>query len=123
MDNDPTHTSPRPHEGASARDESERRTLEGDLNGLRDTAAEATREARELFKAGVDVSPLGAVAAAVCVGLALGGVLPRPALGVLMGIGSRVIGKYVGDELTEAFGLDQAGSDGPRANGASVRRK
>jgi hypothetical protein len=49
----------------------------------------------------IDAHPFGAVAAALCVGFAMGGGIPRGALTLLLGAGARAAAARLGEAILE----------------------
>jgi hypothetical protein len=64
---------------------------------LRDDAARA----RGRVLASIDAHPFPSVLAAVCVGFALGGGVPRGTAALLLGVGARAAGSRLGDFIVQ----------------------
>ena len=66
----------------------------------RSLRVDATRLGRRLADE-IDARPLQAVVAALCVGFALGGGVPRAALTLVLGAGARAVGARLGEAILE----------------------
>jgi hypothetical protein len=74
-----------------------RRTAQDAARSLR---GDATRLGRRLAEE-IDAQPLHAVVAALVVGFALGGGIPRGAITLLLGVGARAAGSRLGESILE----------------------
>jgi hypothetical protein len=66
----------------------------------RSLRSDASRLGRRLASE-IDTKPLHAVVAALCVGFALGGGIPRGAITLLLGVGARAAGSRLGESILE----------------------
>ena len=93
--------------------ESDARTLQCDLQRLRDRAASATRDAEQKIGSVVQGEPYLAIAAALGVGFLLGGGIKRSTATLLLGAGARMLAFRLGDDLLERLGAFEDGDDDP----------
>jgi len=82
-------------EGARAR------SLLGDLSQVEESLEAAAREFHRKLRDTVEDQPVLAVGAAAGVGFLLGGGLPRGALTLLLGVGTRLAGAWLQREFLE----------------------
>jgi len=82
-------------EGARAR------SLLGDLSEFEEGLEAAVRDLHQKLRDTVEEQPVLAVGAAAGVGFLLGGGLPRGALTLLLGVGTRVAGAWLQREFLE----------------------
>lgn len=77
-------------------------TLQADLLRLQESVERTAGEADRKLRDGVSAQPLLAVGAAAGLGLLLGGgLLPRGALTLLLGVGARLAGAWLQQEFLE----------------------